>query len=637
MQSDSIQTFNRILDMLNSAFYRHTGQGSQGVSQMRAISNYKDDYNYKSGTEGLVSAQNDPDARHLEGMSEKVEASKQQVREGETIAQRFQAEQAAAKQNADAALRPFLDKAYADADKVAEQLDRVTQSENPRQLLNAMADARFGKRDHDAKINFARELYDLEEELLAKDVDINNGGQRIFAREVMKRHPEVFGDMKGEKGLFGNDAQRKEALKAIKDFEPNSDDILDLDEKLALATHNADVTQAQLGRMRQNAKHLADRADLSRMAQMEAQIAAELGEPVPQQAQDVAQEAELEEEQHEFAFDEEPAMEAAKPATAEADINVDDVYDIDDATTAAAGDADPTQDINLEAGLSMSAAPEDRIGGVAQAAAKPSLMSQMAKGLAGLRGRAEKFARSMGSEVSRRYQEVKDYRFSFRNDPAPEQEPLELTEDMQVQAQDRIAEMRAMFEDPEISPAGIRAHLDHEAEAYSKQKGVTFVDIEGPDGTKQSVPKQMVPLYEEVAEMEAFEAREPTTAAGQRSQLLAAEKEYYTENKRGKFAEVEVDGEKHMVRQETVSYMHELNDRAAEEQTSGVPQPMDVDIHELTPKGQAEKQQRDAEREAQKAKDAEQAASYARRRRRSRTRQQQPSPTIASPFITRFR
>ena len=151
----------------------------------------------------------------------------------------------------------------------------------------------------------------------------------------------------------------------------------------------------------------------------------------------------------------------------------------------------------------------------------------------------------------------------------------------------------------------------------------------------------MAPLYDEVKEMEAFENREPVTAASQRSQLLAAEKEYYAENKRGKFSEVEVDGEKHMVRQETKSHMEELNDRVAEEQASGVPQPLEVDVYDLTPKGQAEKAEKQAQDKAKAEQEAEkQKQMYARMARRRRRRGRggaEPSQSVPNPLITRFR
>lgn len=654
MQSDSIQTFNRLLDMINSGLFRQTGANSQGVSQMRATANYRDDYDYEAGANSLSAAKNDKDAQYLEGMAAKVEASKQQVREAEKITERFANEHAAAKTSADAALKPFFEKAFANPERAEAQLQRVMQSENPRELLNAMASAQFGKKDHDAKMEFAKELHDIDVDLEARGVDTRDGGQRIFAREVMKRHPEMFGDLAGNKGLFGNDQDRKAALAAIDEFEPNSDEILDLDEKLALATQNAELSEAQLGRIRQNAKNLEDRADLSRMAQMEAELAAAIEEEPEVQVAAAAATAELEDSgQHEFAFDEaeqEIAQEVEEPelVAQSVEVDVDDVYDLGEEEDvvilgAEGDDADPSNELDDE--LSISASPEDRIGGVAEAEPKPSLMSQVAGGFASLRSRAQKFAKDMGESVSRKYQEVKNYSYSLREEVEVEQERVEPTIDMndevQVQTQDRVSEMYEMFSDPDVSVASMRARLDHEAEAYKTQKGVTFVDIEGPDGTKQSVPKEMAPLYDEVKEMEAFENREPVTAASQRSQLLAAEKEYYAENKRGKFSEVEIDGEKHMVRQETKSHMEELNDRVAEEQASGVPQPLEVDVYDLTPKGQAEKAEKQAQDKAKAEQEAEkQKQMYARMARRRRRRGRggaEPSQSVPNPLITRFR
>ncbi len=648
MSPDSVHTFNQLLDALSNAMARHTGKGSRGMAQMRAGANYRDNYDYAKASKAVSEKQNDKDVQHIEDMSEQVEASKQQVREAEVIAQKFENEYHQALAAADKQVADLCDQVFANPHSAKEQFNRISISENPRELLNAMAEAQYGKGNHDAKLKLAKDLYDLDADLEAMGVDTRDGGQRIFAREVMKRHPEMFGDLDGKKGVFGNDANRKAALSALAAFEPNSDEALDLDEKLALATHNAEMTEAQLGRIRQNAKSLEDRADLSRMAQMDAGLEAAANGPQAEAA------VELEDSgQHEFAFDEaeqEIAQEVEEPelVAQSVEVDVDDVYDLGEEEDvvilgAETDDADPSNELDDE--LSISASPEDRIGGVAEAEPKPSLMSQVAGGFASLRSRAQKFAKDMGESVSRKYQEVKNYSYSLREEVEVEQERVEPTIDMndevQVQTQDRVSEMYEMFSDPDVTVASMRARLDHEAEAYKTQKGVTFVDIEGPDGTKQSVPKEMAPLYDEVKEMEAFENREPVTAASQRSQLLAAEKEYYAENKRGKFSEVEIDGEKHMVRQETKSHMEELNDRVAEEQASGVPQPLEVDVYDLTPKGQAEKAEKQAQDKAKAEQEAEkQKQMYARMARRRRRRGRggaEPSQSVPNPLITRFR
>lgn len=566
MADGSMQAFNQLIDLLYGAMQRAGASHGRGGGQLSSLANYRGNH-----TDMLQRAQNglkDENLQHIDKLSEVLDVTKEQIREAEAVAKRLQNERDAAKAAADAKMAPLFKAAYQDPQAAKDQFDLLSESDHPEALLNELviqrikADPAFRKQlgayaQGNAMAAYAESVDFVKSRLQARGVDINNGGQRIFAREMLADMPILFGAKAGKDFLFEN-AERKAANAALEAFDPADPELLDLEEDFALALTKSELADADLQKVLGNfeklhARHkeMSDQKDLQKIAALSANLEAELAAvSAPQQ----------EDEPTLPLFDEQPEQ-GAVAAAAESGSTNDSVLDL-------------TEDDILEN--------YDK-----SATVKPSLMGRIAAGVADVRGNLKGRANAFAGAVARKYAEAKN--FSFRENPTRERIEPTLGEEPQIdvaqQAKtDRREHLREMLKDPEVRPGQIRAHLDREAEAIiaASNRG-SFVDVTLPDGSKKQIPKDMAEFYEEVSAQEAFESQrqqaddKPLTAEAQRAQLVAAEKEAVAGMNRGEFISIEVDGEAVTVRADAASTLRELNDRVGAERESGQPHPIEAE------------------------------------------------------------
>ena len=556
MSDTSIQAFNQLIDLLYNTVQRAGASHGRGAGQLSSLANYRG--NHQEMLQRVQNGLKDPDLQHVDKLSQVLDTTKEKIREAEAVAKRFAAERDAAKAAADAKMTPLFDTAYQDASAAKEQFDLLSDSDHPEALLEEIvnqrikADPAFRKQlgayaQGNPTAAYQESVDFVKSRLKARGVDINNGGQRIFAREMLADMPILFGEMAGKKGLFGENAERKAANAALEAFDPADPELLDLEEKFALSLTKSEQADVRLQQILGNAeklqaqhKEMSDQRDLAEMAALSKTLEAEL--------------AAAKEEPPLPLFDEQP--EQATPA-------------------AAASSTDSTNDSVLDLTEDDILTTYDQTASV-----KPSLVGRIFEGAAQVRQNLKDRATLFAGAVARK--------FAFQERTIPERiEPTFDAPKIDVAQQaktDRMAHLRELLEDPEVHTQQIRKHLDHEAEAIiaASNRG-TFVDVTLPDGSTKAIPKEMADFYEEVNAREAFEKQrpqtdeKPLTAQAQRDQLIAAEKQAVAGMNRGSFVSIQVDGEAVTVRADAATQLRELNERVGAERESGQRQPIDAE------------------------------------------------------------
>lgn len=266
--------------------------GSVGAKQVRAI---KEHYGEFTALDELINIANDAkrDFSHLSELHEAAEDAHRRLKQSERIVEAIRAQGNTIKDDIRAEVAKDFEKIYDDPYAALDNYQKIIDAEDPALAAKQLAAGR--SQDIDAIIENTRK------ELEAEGIDINDDGlgRQMLARKLVKEQADVYGEFKGKKGLFGEDAARKAAKEAAASFDPNREELKVLDTQYAAHATHLELSEEILDRTKQKTMAVTVTAEVNQMVANERVVANYAEGNLPQRAEPQAPEKAPEKEEPE--------------------------------------------------------------------------------------------------------------------------------------------------------------------------------------------------------------------------------------------------------------------------------------------------------------------------------------------------